>query len=184
MAEKSAIPFGAQFSPNQVELPMSQILANLKSPSRHVKSDALELLAIHLSRLIGLNLSSWLLRSADSNGIEVEVIADDNHAPFNRWQIQCRNARRVDMGDIATAVGRSVSFKPGVVLSVTTGHFTPQARYYATKAMQMTNFQILLIDAQDLKTIAGDESAITGVLGREAERAKAAKQSQLTSHYA
>jgi hypothetical protein len=111
-------------------------------------------------------------------------VANDRRVPFNRWQIQCRNAYQTDMEDIAAAVGRSVSFKPNIVLSVTTGHFARQARYYATKAMQLTNFQILLIDAHDLKTIASDERAIKSILSRETGQARAAKELQAIPFHA
>jgi len=166
------------------EKPLAQILADLKSPNKHVKGLALELLAIYLTRLIDLDFKGWLLRSADSNSAEVEVIADHRRMPYNRWQIQCRNAKQVDMDDIATALGRSVSFRPSFMLSVTTGYFMQQARHYATKAMQLTNLQILLVDAHDLIDLASDEIVIASILGREARQAKAAKESQLTSLFA
>ena len=107
------------------------------------------------------------MRSADLNGIEVGIIANDWRVPFNRWQIQCRNVGQTDMGDIATAVGRSISFKPNVLLAATTGRFTQQARYYANRAMQLTSFQILLVDTSDLRAIASDETAIENLLRRE-----------------
>ena len=163
------------------EIPLAHILTDLKSSNKHVKGKALELLAIYLTRLIDLDYKGWLLRGADLNGTEVGIMANDWRVPFNRWQIQCRNVGRTDMGDIATAVGRSISFKPNVLLSVTTGLFTQQARYYANRAMQLTNFQILLVDACDLTDIAGDEKAIENTLRREVEQTKAAKASQVAS---
>lgn len=165
------------------EVRLPQILTDLKSPSKRVRSEALELLAIYFTRLLDLDFKGWLLRSADSGGIEAGIIAHDRQVPFNRWQVQCCNVRQVDMGEIATAVGRSVSFKPNVLLSVATGHFTQQARYYAAKAMQLTNLQILLIDAHDLRTMANDETAIREILGRESGQAEAAKELQVTSLY-
>ena len=160
-------------------LSLSQILASLKSPSKHVKGKALELLALYLTRLIGLDFKGWLLRSADSNGIEVDIVANDRQVPFNCWLIQCRDARQMGMGDIATAVGRSVSFRPSIVLSVTTGCFTEQARRYVTRAVQLTNLQILLVDTRDLRAIANGETTIKSILGREAGRARSAKELHL-----
>lgn len=160
-------------------LSLSQILTDLKSSNRYVKCKALELLAIYLSHLIDLDFRSWLLRSADSDGTEVGFVANDRQVPFNRWQIQCRNARQVDMEEIATGVGRSVSFKPNILLSVTTGRFTQQARHYVTRAMQLTNLQILLIDAHDLRAIAKDEMAVKSILSRETGQAKSAKELQV-----
>jgi site-specific DNA-methyltransferase (cytosine-N4-specific) len=162
------------------EKPLSQILADLKSPNKHVKGLALELLAIYLTRLIDLDFKGWLLRGADSRDVEAEVIADHRHMPSNRWQIQCRNAKQVDMDDIATAVGRGFSFRPSFVLSVTTGCFMQRARHYANRAMQLSNLQILLIDTYDLINLASDERMIASILDRESRQAKAAKESQLT----
>jgi len=180
----SAAAEKAGLVPKEVfERPLSQILDDLKSPSKHIKGKAVELLAIYLTRLIDLDFKGWLLRSADLDGIEVGIIANDWRVPFNRWQIQCRNVGRMDMGEIATAVGRSISFKPNVLLSVTTGRFTQQARYYADRAMQLTNFQILLVDTSDLRAIASDEKAIEGIVRREVGQARAAKASQVASLY-
>jgi restriction endonuclease Mrr len=99
--------------------------------------------------------------------------------PFNRWQFQCRNADLVDMGEIATTIGRSVSYRPNVVLSVATGHFTPRARNYASRAMQLTSFQLVLVDGDDLRALAEDEGMIGSILERETERARIAKYPQL-----
>jgi len=186
MTKKSEIPsyrYHQEIS-GPIERPLSQMLADLKSSNKHVKGRALELLAICLTHLIDLDFRGWLLKSADSNGIEVGIVANGRQVPFNRWLIQCRNACQMDMEDIATAVGRSISFKPNILLSVTTGCFTRQARYYATRAMQLTNFQILLIDTRDLKTIASDEGAIKSILSRETGQARAAKELQLIPFYA
>jgi site-specific DNA-methyltransferase (cytosine-N4-specific) len=165
------------------ERPLAQILADLNSPNKHIKGKALELLAIYLTRLIDLDFKGWLLKSADLNGIEVGIVANDWRVPFNCWQIQCRNVGRTDMGDIATAVGRSISFRPNVLLSVTTGRFTQQARYYTSRAMQLTNFQILLVDACDLRAMASDEKTIESILRREVGQAQVAKASQVASLY-
>jgi site-specific DNA-methyltransferase (cytosine-N4-specific) len=161
------------------ELSLSQILTGLQSPDKHVKGRALELLAIHFTCLIDLDFKDWLLRSVDSNYIEVGIVANGRQVPFSRWLIQCRDARQMGMGEIAMAVGRGISFRPNVVLSVTTGRFTPQARHYATKAMQLTNLQILLIDTHDLGAIASGEMTVQSILSRETEWAQSAKELQL-----
>lgn len=164
--------------------PLSQILTELESPNKHIRGKALELLAAHFTRLIDLDFKGWLLRSTDSNSIEVDSVANDKKVPFNRWLIQCRNARQVDMEDIATAVGRGVSFRPSIMLSVTSGCFTQRARYYVARAMQLTNLRILLIDTHDLRTIAADEATIKDILIRETEQAKSASEVQVVPFYA
>ena len=47
--------------------------------------------------------------------------------------------------------------------------------------MEMSNLQILLIDAHDLNTIADDERALDSILYRELEKARVAKESQFMS---
>ena len=160
-----------------VERSLLEVLAGLNSAEKNVKGRALELLAIYLAHLIDLDFEDWLMRSNASNSIEVNALAYDSRIPSNRWLIQCRDASLVDMDEIATAVGRSISFKPSVILSVTTGEFTQRARYYATKAMQLANYNILLMDSHDLQTIVDSKGTITDILSREASRMKGAKQS-------
>ena len=175
----------AGLAPKEIfERSLSQILADLKSPGKHVKGRALELLTTYLTRLIDLDFRGWLLKSADLDGVEIGIVADDRRVPFNRWQIQCRNVSQMDMGDIATAVGRSISFKPTVLLSVTTGYFTQRARYYATRAMQLTNLQIILVEACDLRAMVSDEKTIESILRREVGQAQVAKGLQVASLYA
>jgi len=166
------------------EFPLSQTLTALKSSNKRVKRRALEFLAFHFVWSIDLDFKGWFLRSADSNDIEVGIVADDSRMSFARWLIQCRNAHQTDMGEIATAVGRSVSFKPNVLLSVTNGHFTQQVRHYATRVMQLTNFRILLIDACDLNSIVNGEATIKSILSRETEQIRAAKELQVALLYA
>jgi hypothetical protein len=162
-----------------LERSLFQILTELESPSKQTRGRALELLMIHFIRLMDLDFEAWLLRSTDSEGIEVEALANGRQMPFSRWLIQCRNTHQMDTGDIATAVGRSVPFKPTIILSVTNGYFTHQARHYASRTMQLTSLQVLLIDATDLRTIANDEMAIESMLNREMEQVSANKQLQV-----
>jgi len=58
------------------EQPLAQILQDLKSPDKHVKGKALELLAIYFTRLIDLDFKGWRTRSADTGGAEVDVIVE------------------------------------------------------------------------------------------------------------
>lgn len=176
--KKSEIP-SPEFHQEIFGSPLSQTLVDLKSPSKCDRGRALKLLAIHFTRLIDLDFKGWLLKSADSSSIEVVMVANDKRVPFNRWLIQCRNACQTDMGEIATAVGRSISFKPNILLSVTTGCFTQQACHYVTRAMQLTHLQILLIDTHDLRAIVNDETTIRSILGRETEQAKSTKELQI-----
>ena len=54
-----------------IRMPFSQILAGLKSDSRHEKGLALEALAFYLGRLLMLDFVQWRLRSAQTGGAEL-----------------------------------------------------------------------------------------------------------------
>jgi hypothetical protein len=179
MVKKIEIP-PSEFLPDISETALSQILIDLKSPDKQDRERTLELLAIHIVHLIDLDVKGWLLRSIDSNGTEVVVVANDRRVPFNRWLIQCRNAYQTSMEDIATAVGRSISFKPNILLSVTSGGFTKKAYDYVTRVMQLTNLQILMIDVHDLKAMANSEVTISDILSYQTEQAKSTKELQIT----
>lgn len=179
MIGKHEAPSDARARPDGRQLsgkPLSQILADLRLPNKHARVSALELLTVHLADLMGLDPRAWLVKGADSGGVEVGIIADHKNMPFSRWQIQCRNSKRVDMGEIAAAIGRGMFLKPNVVLSVTTGSFTSQARSYATRTAELTNLQILLMEADDLDAIAQDEKSVEGILRRETGRVEVGKQ--------
>ncbi len=84
------------------EQPLAEILRDLKSSNKHVKGKALELLAIHVMRLLDLDFESWLARSVDTEATEVQLLATSSELVFNCWQIHCKDAAIVTLEDIAT----------------------------------------------------------------------------------
>ncbi len=159
------------------ERPLSQILADLKSPKKHVKGKSLELLAIYLTRLIDLDFKGWRTRSADTGGAEVDVIVEGARLIFSRWQIQAKNTKTVRLGDVAKEVGLSLTFiYSNVVMIVTTGDFTEDAYSYARHVMKTCNLNVILLNGAELKRISQDPTSIVAVLNSKAEQAMKVKE--------
>jgi len=159
------------------ERPLAQILADLKSPNKHVKGKALELLAIYLTRLIDLDFKGWRTRSADTGGVEVDVIVEGARLIFSRWQIQAKNTKTVRLGDVAKEVGLSLTFiYSNVVMMVTTGDFTEDAYSYAQHVMKTCNLNVILLNGAELRCISQDPTSIVTILNSKAEQAMKVKE--------
>jgi len=159
------------------ERPLSQILADLKSANKHVKGQALELLAIYFTRLIDLDFKGWRTRSTDTGGAEVDVIVEGARLIFSRWQIQAKNTTTVRLDDIAKEVGLSLTFiYSNVVMIVTTGDFTKDAYSYAYHVMKTCNLNVILLNGLELERISQDPTTIITILNAKAERAMKIKE--------
>jgi len=159
------------------ELPLSQILTDLKSPNKYDKGKALELLAIYFTRLIDLDFKGWRTRSADTGGAEVDVIVEGARLIFSRWQIQAKNTRTVRLGDIAKEVGLSLTFVySNVVMIVTTGDFTKDAYSYAQHVMKTCNLNVILLNGSELERISQNPTNIVTILNSKAEQAMKVKE--------
>lgn len=168
----------AGLAPKEIfERSLSQILADLKSPSKHVKGRALELLTIYLTRLIDLDFKGWRTRSADTGGAEVDVIVEGARLIFSRWQIQAKNTRIVRLGDIAKEVGLSLTFiYSNVVMIVTTGDFTRDAYSYTQHVMRTCNLNVILLNGSELRRISQDPTNVVTILNSKAEQAMKVKE--------
>ena len=159
------------------EFPLSRILADLKSPDKHVKGKALELLAIYLTRLIDLDFKGWRTRSADTGGAEVDVIVEGARLIFSRWQIQAKNTKIVRLDDVAKEVGLSLTFiYSNVVMMITTGDFTRDAYNYAQHVMKTCNLNVILLNGSELERISRDPTDIVAILNSKAEQAMKVKE--------
>ena len=159
------------------ELPLSRILTDLKSPDKHVKGKALELLTIYLTRLLDLDFKGWRIRSADTGGAEVDVIVEGARLIFSRWQIQAKNTKVVRLEDVAKEVGLSLTFiYSNVVMIVTTGDFTKDAHNYARHVMKTCNLNVILLNGAELDQISQDPTRIVAILNSKAEQAMRVKE--------
>ena len=159
------------------ERPLSQILVDLKASDKHVKGEALELLAIYLTRLIDLEFKGWRTRSVDTGGAEVDAIVEGARLIFSRWQIQAKNSPLVRLDEIAKEVGLSLTFiYSNVVMMVTTGDFTKDAYNYAHHVMKTCNLNVILLNGGELERISKDPTDIVAILNSKAERAMKLKE--------
>jgi hypothetical protein len=155
----------------RLDRPLSEVLTELQSRDRHKKGIALELLAMHLCRLLGLRVTAWRRRARDTGGAEVDLLAEGTNYVFSRWQIQCKNTGKVSHDDVAREVGLLRNTRSNVIMLVTTGKFAKPAIDFAEQEMQGSPVTIVPLDGSDLKTIVRDPSSIGAVLRKHAQRA-------------
>ena len=149
----------------------NEILMEARSADCHVACLALEALALKLMRLVGMTYVTTRLRASGTGWAEVDLIFESTRLAFSRWQIQCRNTRRVTLDDVAKEVGLTRFLKSNVIVVVTTGEIGPGARRYANRIMQDSNLAIVMLDGGDLAAIDRNPAAIGDVFNREARNA-------------
>lgn len=136
---------------DRLSIPLDQIFQDLESENTGVKGLALELLALRLTRDIGLFPVCFRERSAKTHGAEVDLVANGVHLHFSRWLLQCKNTAKVDVHDIAKEVGMAVALKAHVIVLVTTGRFTRAVRTFADSLAGSSAHQVILIDVDLLR---------------------------------
>lgn len=150
---------------------LEEIRGELNSNDRHIRGLALEALAFKLMRLIDLTYVATRLRGHATGGAEVDVIFESARLVFTRWQVQCKNTRRVSLDDVAKEVGLTHFLKSNAIVIVSTGSIGNEARRYADKIMADSNLCIVMMDGHDLDLIEARPSAVVDVLTREAHHA-------------
>ncbi len=158
--------------------PLTEILEELNSDNRNVKGKALEALAFFLMRLLDLEFRAWRKRSKETSGFEVDLIVEGVRLLFSRWQVQCKNTPddAVPLEDVAKEIGLSIRLKSNVILMVTTGRFSRDARQYAEEMMQMTSLNVVLLDGRDLAELKDNPLKIVPILNARARRAMELKK--------
>lgn len=159
--------------------PLKEIREEITSPDAQLRGLALEALAFKLMRSVGLRWVGTRVRGKDTGGAEVDLVFDSDRLVFSRWQIQCKNTKRVKLDDVAKEVGLAHTLKSNAVAIVTTGKIGTGAREYATQVMQTLNLCIIFIEGSDLNRIEKRPAAILDVLTREARHAMDLKKLDL-----
>jgi site-specific DNA-methyltransferase (cytosine-N4-specific) len=172
--EKSA---GAEYRA-LVRKALREILIEVRAEDTHIKGKALESLAAKLAFLADLDFVGWRLRGSTTGGAEVDLIVESTHPVYLRWNIQCKNKAKgsVPLDDVAKEVGIAIQMASNVVVVVSTGGFSADARKHARSVMQRTNLMVILIDGRDLDVIMKAPSRIVDVLRRAADEAKIIKK--------
>ena len=172
----------SQADPRVVALlrrPLGSILSDLDSSDRHVAGLALEAVALNLMRLLNMDYVATRLRAAETGGVEVDLVCQSTRLVFTRWQIQCKNAARMSMDDVAREVGLTHLLRSNAIVVVTTGTVDAEARRYANKVMVDSNLAIVLMDGADLKIIAENPTRIVDIFEREARHAMELKKLEI-----
>ena len=151
----------------QTELSRSfeDVVNDLDNNDKHILGKALELLAIWMIRLTSLRFTKWCKRDYETGQAEVDVLAASN---YHRWQIQCKNTKRVDVDVLAKEVGMTFVTGADVVMIVTTGEFTPDAFQYAYRMMEMSRYYMILLQTEDIEAIKADKTSIIQILDKKA----------------
>lgn len=137
----------------QAELNRStdSILHDLASSRTGVKGIALELLSLRIAADLGLMPAEMRLRSAQTGGAEVDLVAEGAHLHFSRWLFQCKNqAAPVALSVLAKEIGMATLLRAQVVVIVTTGSFAKSVVAYAREAAESTAIQVVLLDKSSL----------------------------------
>lgn len=161
--------------------PTKGILDDLKSPDTGVKGVALELLALRMCTDIGLVPADLRLRSAQTGGAEVDLVAEGAHLHFSRWLVQCKNqAAPVQLSVLAKELGMATLLKAQVVVIVTTGTFAATVKNFARQAAETSAIQVILLDGKSLANYrAKGASGLRTELNLMAEDALSRKRPQL-----
>lgn len=156
--------------------PMADILADLESQDRYVAGLALEALAFKLMRLIDMTYVATRLRAQATGGAEVDLVFESARLVFSRWQVQCKNTKRVSLDDVAKEVGLTHFLKSNVIVVISAGEIGVEARRYANKIMTDSNLSIVMVDRRDLDEIRSKPSHIVDAFNREASHAMTLKK--------
>lgn len=167
---------------SQTELSRSfeDVINDLDNNDKHVKGKALELLAIWMIRLTSLRFTKWRKRDYETGQREVDVLAASDRFVYHRWQIQCKNTKRVDVDVLAKEVGMTFVTGADVVMIVTTGEFTRDAFQYAYRMMEMSRYYMILLQREDIEAIKEDKTSIIQILDRKAKGVFAKKELVMT----
>lgn len=148
---------------------ISDIMAEIESKDTFTSGLALEALAFKLMRIIDMDYMATRLRGEATGGAEVDLIFQSSRLVYSRWQIQCKNTSIVSLDPIAKEVGLTHFIKSNVIVVVTTGRFSAEARRYSNAIMKDSNLCIILVDKQDILKISREPSNIIDIFNREAK---------------
>lgn len=169
-----------ELSQTELNRSFEDVISDLDNDDKHVKGKALELLAIWIIRLTSLRFTKWRKRDYETGLGEVDVLAASDRFVYHRWQIQCKNTKRVDVDVLAKEVGMTFVTGADVVMIVTTGEFTRDAFQYAYRMMEMSRYYMILLQKEDIEAIKEDKTSIIKILDRKARRVFAKKELVMT----
>lgn len=153
----------------------SQLREEIDSDDTYKKGLALEAFAIKIMRIIGLDFVKTRYRDIQIGGAEVDVLFDSTRLYYSRWQVQCKNTNTVTIDMVAKEVGLTHMLKSNVIVMMTTGHLTSEAKKYARRIMEDMNLCILMLQKEDIGQIIENPTSIVQIFNNQAENAKKIK---------
>jgi Restriction endonuclease len=131
--------------------PLATISADLQSSDTYRKGVALELLALRIVIHLGLHPKEFRLRSKQTGGSEVDLIAEGTHLHFSRWVIQCKNTADVHLSALDKEIGMAFRTKAHVIVLVTTGRFARGVEVAADELARESYLQVILVNGAVLR---------------------------------
>ena len=153
----------------------SVLRSEMDSEDTYVKGLALEAFAIKVMKIVGLNFVRTRYRNLQTGGAEVDVLFDSACLLYSRWQVQCKNTKTVTIDMVAKEVGLAHMLKSNVIVVMTTGHLTSEAKKYARRIMEDMNLCIFTLEEEDIAQIIADPPSIREIFDRQAEETKQIK---------
>lgn len=154
-----------------------EVREQMDADSKHERGLALEVLAVKLGRILGLEFEGWHVRGRSTGGAEVDVVMDSTDVSFGRWQIQCKNTKKsLRTSAVKEEVGVARMLQSNVILMVARSGVASDARQYASRVMYRDNLTIMFISGDDLMEFDEDPSHLLTVLRRETRRIERLKQ--------
>jgi site-specific DNA-methyltransferase (cytosine-N4-specific) len=151
---------------------LKDIVADIKRKDDPNKSGkALEWLAIHLCQLLELDFMGWRETDVEvAGGGEVDAMFHSTRLIYSRWQIQCK-VGVISLEAVAKEVGMQRVTLANVILIVSTGRATESALTFRKKNISTSNLNIIFIDGAALQKVIEDNTALIGILRKQAEDA-------------
>ncbi len=131
------------------------ILNGLSSKSKRKKGLALEALAVHLARILRLEVVQWQLRKNKTGDGEMNMVMEGARLIFRRWHVSCKVSDYITFDDLAVDAGLSVSSKPNVILILASGRATREAQDFARATTRATDMSMVIFDQRDMAALIG-----------------------------
>lgn len=172
----------AQTDPKLIELltkSIPEILIDIQSKNTFISGLALEALAFKLLRIVGLDYVATRIRAEATGGSEVDLLFQSLRPVYLRWQIQCKNTAHVALDHVAKEVGLTQMLYSNIIVMITTGSVSAEAKKYANHVMRHTNLSILFVERSDIDRVAADPVSIVDIFERETKKAMQLKKLDL-----
>lgn len=155
--------------PASLRKPLKDLLGVVDDPTatNHARGLALEGVCIQVVRVLGARFVSWRLRGDQTNGAEVDVVAETVSHPYQVIQIQSKASAISGREIVDREVGVATALKSNVLLFVTAKKVGEAARAAAATYMQESNLSILFLEGDDPRAGA---IGITAAMQREWQR--------------